>query len=88
MDDASLVELAASIIESIKMEKTSKDVVKGLMSSLALIVYLCPLDSELVDMLRVVDAPTALRETGTRKDGLGERQLAEQVAKLLEVKLV
>lgn len=87
MDDGNLVELAASFVETLKAEKENKDVVRALTLSLALIVYQCPLNSELVDMLKVLEAPSAVRETA-RKDGLGERMLAWEVAKLLEVKLV
>jgi desumoylating isopeptidase 1 len=78
------VELIAAVIETIKEEDQSKEVVKGLVLGLALMLYCAPLDSEALDVAKVLEAGTVIREKGA-KGGLGDKALCDEIAELLEV---
>lgn len=76
------VDLIASVVEALKSEVESKDVVKGLILSLALLCYCAPLDEEVGEVAKVLEAGAMVREQATK--GLGEKGLCEEVARLLE----
>ncbi|KAK9422126.1 putative PUL domain-containing protein [Seiridium unicorne] len=50
------VELAASVLEAITQETTSSEALHGMLLALGYLVYCAPLDGELVDLLRTMDA--------------------------------
>jgi len=78
-----LVELTASIVESLKEESESKEAVRGLVLSLALLVYCLPSESEVGDVLNVLEAASIVKAKGS-KDGLGDKTLCVEVGKLLD----
>lgn len=80
--DTELVELVAGVIESVKEEGESSDVVRGLVLSLALLMYCVPLEGETREMLKVLEAGEVVRSKGKGK--LGDKKLCTEVATLLE----
>lgn len=50
------VELAASTLEAITQEETSKEALEGMLLALGFLVYMLPLDGELADLLRAMEA--------------------------------
>lgn len=50
------VELAASVVEAIGQEQASAGALQGMLAALGHLVYGAPLDGELADLLRVLDA--------------------------------
>ncbi|KJR89293.1 thioredoxin protein [Sporothrix schenckii 1099-18] len=50
------VELAASVVEAIGQEEASAGALQGMLAALGHLVYGAPLDGELADLLRVLDA--------------------------------
>lgn len=77
------VDILASVLEALKAEEGSKDVVKGLVLSLALICYCAPLDGEVKDFLEALEAGAVVRSK-CGGAGLGDKGLCEEVARLLE----
>ncbi|PWW79511.1 DUF862-domain-containing protein [Tuber magnatum] len=77
------VEFVAAIVEALKEEKDSKEVVKGLALAVALVSYCAPLGGEILELLGVLEASEVLSEKA--KAGMGEKALCQEVAKLLEV---
>ncbi|KAI5303081.1 hypothetical protein KEM56_000055 [Ascosphaera pollenicola] len=56
------VELAASLIESIGNESESVETLHGLLLSLGMIVYCAPVDSEVLDLCRAMEASNVVLE--------------------------
>lgn len=77
------VDILASVVEALKAEEDSKEVVKGLVLSLALMCYCVPLDGEVKDLLEALEAGAVVRSK-CGGAGLGEKGLCEEVARLLE----
>ena len=77
------VEFMAAVVEALKEEKDSKEVVKGLVLAVALVSYCAPLEGEILELLKVLEAGEVLSEKA--KAGMGEKALCQEVAKLLEV---
>lgn len=77
------VDILASVVEALKAEEDSKEVVKGLVLSLALMCYCVPLDGEVKDFLEALEAGAVVRSK-CGGAGLGEKGLCEEVARLLE----
>ncbi|KAI1104901.1 P-loop containing nucleoside triphosphate hydrolase protein [Jackrogersella minutella] len=50
------VELAASLLEAISQEESSKDALNGMFMALGFLAYCLPLEGELIDLLRSMDA--------------------------------
>ncbi|KAI0883253.1 P-loop containing nucleoside triphosphate hydrolase protein [Annulohypoxylon maeteangense] len=50
------VELAASLLEAISQEEASKEALDGMLLALGLMTYCLPLEGELIDLLRSMDA--------------------------------
>lgn len=80
--DGVTVDIVASVVEALKSETESKEVVRGLVLSLALLFYCSPMGGEVADLVKVLDAGAVVREK--IKGGLGEKGLCEEVARLLE----
>ncbi|KAM7212670.1 P-loop containing nucleoside triphosphate hydrolase protein [Rhypophila decipiens] len=55
------VELAASTLEAIGQEETSTEALEGMVTALGLLVYRLPLDSQLADLLRTMDAEDTIK---------------------------
>ncbi|CUS09006.1 unnamed protein product [Tuber aestivum] len=75
------VEFIAAVVEALREEKDSKEVVKGLALTVALVSYCAPLGGEILELLQVLEAGGVLSEKA--KAGMGERALCQEVAKLL-----
>jgi len=56
------VELAASILEAIAMEESSPEALKGFLLAFGYLVYCAPKDSELVDLIKSMDAQGTVLE--------------------------
>ncbi|KAF3021084.1 hypothetical protein E8E14_013039 [Neopestalotiopsis sp. 37M] len=56
LPDSDQVELAASVLEAITQETSSSEALHGMLLALGYLVYCAPLDGELVDLLRTMDA--------------------------------
>ncbi|KAH8664070.1 PUL domain-containing protein [Xylariales sp. PMI_506] len=56
LPESDQVELAASVLEAISQESSSTEALEGMLLGLGHLVYCAPLDSELVDLLRTMDA--------------------------------
>lgn len=54
------VELAASVLEAIGQEDSSPEALHGMLAALGHLVYETPLDSELADLLRALDAESTV----------------------------
>ncbi|KAJ2994123.1 hypothetical protein NUW58_g1640 [Xylaria curta] len=50
------VELAASVLEAITQEESSTEALHGMVLALGLLAYCMPIDGELIDLLRTMDA--------------------------------
>lgn len=50
------IELAASLLEAIAQEEASPEALQGMLLALGYLAYLAPLEGELVDLLRTMDA--------------------------------
>ena len=55
------VELAASTLEAITQEESSAEALEGMLSALGYLVYRLPLDSQLADLLRTMDAEDTIK---------------------------
>lgn len=80
--DGVIVDIVASVVEALKSETESKEVVKILVLSLALLCYCSPMGGEVGGLVKVLEAGAVVREK--IKEGLGEKGLCGEVAKLLE----
>ncbi|KAL1878070.1 hypothetical protein VTK73DRAFT_8121 [Phialemonium thermophilum] len=56
LHESDQVELAASVLEAISQEEISSEALEGMLRALGYLVYLLPLDGELADLLRTMDA--------------------------------
>lgn len=66
LPDDDQVELAASVIEAIGQEEKSPDVLHGMLLALGYLVYRTPLDGELADLLRALDAEGSILSKKTK----------------------
>ncbi|KAF2838147.1 thioredoxin [Patellaria atrata CBS 101060] len=71
------VELAASVIETIGLEEESKEAVKGLVMALGFLVFCAPVQGELLDLCRAMDAQGTVR----KKEGLADCEVVKEVAR-------
>lgn len=55
------IELAASTLEAITQEETSAEALEGMLTALGYLVYRLPLDSQLADLLRTMDAADTIK---------------------------
>lgn len=56
LPESDQVELAASLLEAISVEEKSPEALRGFLLALGYLVYCCPPDGELVDLLKSMDA--------------------------------
>lgn len=56
LPESDQVELAASVLEAISQEEASSEALRGMLLALGYLVYCVPMESELVDLLRTMDA--------------------------------
>ena len=56
LQETTQVEMAAAILEAVKKEEENKDVVAGLVRALGLLVYMAPIDGELLDFCQALGA--------------------------------
>lgn len=75
------VELAASVVEAIGQEESSPEALQGMLLGLGHLVYRAPLDGELVDLLRAMDAEDVV--LAKQKSFPGEKLVAEVGKELL-----
>ena len=74
------VELAASLLETLSVEEESKDVVKALALAIGLLAFFAPLDGELLDMCKAMDAAATVQN----KEALsGGDNLVKEIGKEL-----
>ncbi len=76
------VELAASAVEAISQEERSREALEGMLLALGYLVYRLPLDGELADLLRTMDAADTIR--AKEKHFKGMALIAEVGSELLE----
>jgi desumoylating isopeptidase 1 len=60
LPEADQVELAASVLEAISQEDKSKEALHGMLLALGYLAYCMPLEGELVDLLRSMDAQSTI----------------------------
>lgn len=65
------VELAASVLEAIAQEEGSRDALEGMLRGLGWLAYRLPLDGEVADLLRAMDAGGTVLKKG-EKGQIGE----------------
>ncbi|KAA8633553.1 hypothetical protein SMACR_02572 [Sordaria macrospora] len=70
------IELAVSILEAIAQEEASGDALEGMLLALGYLAYRMPLDGELSDLLRTMDAENSILE---KKKAFPELKLIDEV---------
>ncbi|KAF9881264.1 PUL domain-containing protein [Colletotrichum karsti] len=75
------VELAASVLEAIGQEEKSPEALQGMLLALGNLVYCTPLDSEVSDLLRTMDAEDAI--LAKKKQFPGEKLIMEVGSELM-----
>ena len=84
LPDETLVELAASFVETIDWEPESADVVRALTLSLALMFYCVPETSDLPHMLRALDTNQVLEKKAASATLAVDGPLCMEVAALVK----
>lgn len=79
LPEADQVELAASVLEAIQQEETSAEALHGMLAALGHLAYETPVDGELADLLRALEAGT----TVAGKKGFKDEKLIGEVGELL-----
>ena len=74
------IELAASAMEAITRENSSVEALEGMLQALGYLVYRAPLDGQLVDLLRTLDAGTVVLE---KQSKFPELKLVKEVGDVL-----
>ncbi|ODH38308.1 hypothetical protein ACO22_02409 [Paracoccidioides brasiliensis] len=77
LSEADQVELVASLLEAIRLETESVESLRGHLLSLGLFVYLAPMDGEVVDLCRVMEAREIVEMT--KMKALVEKPLLEEI---------
>ncbi|KAI1111104.1 PUL domain-containing protein [Nemania sp. NC0429] len=75
------IELAASVLEAIAQEESSAEALHGLLLALGLLAYCMPIEGELIDLLRTMDAQGTI--LAKKKNFPNETLLAEVGVELL-----
>lgn len=65
LPEADQIELAAALLEAVSQENESAEALRGMLLALGYLAYLAPLDGELVDLLRTMEADETV--TGKKK---------------------
>lgn len=76
------VELLASLLEAIRMEKESVEAFHGMLFALGLLVYGAPVDGEVLDVCKALGAAEMIREKGKVK-ALAKEPLLKEVGEEL-----
>lgn len=76
------VEMAASVLEAIGQEEASKEALEGMLMALGFLVYRMPLDGELAELLRMMEAGGLVLARG-EVNGFGGMKLVEEVGREL-----
>lgn len=74
------IELAASLLEAIGQENESLEALQGMVLALGYLAYLAPMDGELVDLLRTMEAGETVR---AKKGAFNELALVDEVGVVL-----
>lgn len=77
------VEMAASVLEAIGQEEASKEALEGMLMALGYLVYRLPLDGELAELLRMMEAGGLVLAKGEVKGFGGLKLLGEVGGELL-----
>ncbi|KAI0471650.1 hypothetical protein GGR56DRAFT_667564 [Xylariaceae sp. FL0804] len=75
------IELAASVLEAVSQEQSSSEALHGMLLALGLLTYCLPMDGELIDLLRTIDAQGTI--LAKRKQFPNEPLIAEVGDRLL-----
>lgn len=62
LSEGEQVELSASLLEAISVEEESPEALKGFLLALGYLIYRCPRDGEMVDLLKSMDAESIVLE--------------------------
>ncbi|PSS02418.1 PUL domain-domain-containing protein [Coniella lustricola] len=77
------IELAAALLEAISQESQSREALSGMLLALGYLSYLAPLDGELVDLLRTMDAGDTVL---SKRDQFKDVSLVQEIGAELLVK--
>ena len=80
LPDSDQVELAASVLEAIAQEEASAEALHGMLAALGHLVFGAPVDGELADLLRALEAGSTIASKG----GFKEEKLIGEVGELLK----
>ncbi|KAM0335795.1 hypothetical protein ACHAQA_000845 [Verticillium albo-atrum] len=81
LPEAEQIELAASVLEAIGQEEGSPEALQGMLLALGHLVYCTPVDGELADLLRTMDAEDTV--LAKKKQFPGEKLVLEVGSELL-----
>ncbi|GAP89125.1 putative pul domain-containing protein [Rosellinia necatrix] len=70
------IELAASVLEAITQEEASADALHGMLLALGMLAYCMPIEGELIDLLRTMDAQGIV---GAKKEHFPDEPLLTEV---------
>jgi thiol-disulfide isomerase/thioredoxin len=80
LPESDQIELAAAVLEAISQENESVEALEGMLLALGYLVYLCPLDGDLADLLRTMEAGDTIL---AKKETFPKLALVEEVGLLL-----
>lgn len=80
LPEADQIELAASLLEAISQENESPEALRGMLLALGYLAYLVPMDGELVDLLRTMEAGETV---GAKKNAFKTLELVDEVGHVL-----
>jgi hypothetical protein len=77
------IELIAAMVEALGSEESSKEVVSGLAMALGLMVYMAPVDGEVLELCRGLEIGEVVRGKETKKliEGQGVREAVDILKK-------
>lgn len=81
LTDEDQIEVAASVVEAVTQEESSKEALEGMLSALGHLIFGRAPDGELADLLRTLDAQGMIR--GKRKQFPDEKLIAEVADEML-----
>lgn len=80
LPESDQIELAAAALEAISQEEESAEALEGMLSALGHLVYMCPLEGDLADLLRTMDAAQTVLG---KKEKFSKVKLVDEVGRLL-----
>jgi hypothetical protein len=80
LPESDQIELAAAALEAISQEGKSAEALEGMLSALGHLVYMCPLEGDLADLLRTMDAAQTVLG---KKEMFPQINVVEEVGRLL-----